>query len=285
MRGFRQAFKVTGRVAKKQSAFQEIEIVDTETLGRTLILDNTVQTSLRDEFLYHEMLVHPALTALNKPKRVLVIGGGDGGALRHVLMHPSVKRAVMVEIDGDVVDLCREHMPQISAGAFDDPRAELIIGDGAKFMAETDERFDAVIVDSTDPVGPAEILFATSFYENVSRVLTDRGIVATQSGSPFLMVDELKRAHTNMSAVFPVVRLYISPVFGYPGIVWCYLAGSRSTDLADVSRRKLAKHIDDVPTRMYTPDFHRGAFSVPPAIAGAVAGEKGSSFDLFNTVS
>ena len=158
--GYSQALRIDKILYEGRTSFQEVRLIENEHFGRVLLLDGVVQTTERDEFFYHEMMLHPALCALGNAQDVLIIGGGDGGCLREALKHPSVKRAVMVEIDGGVVELSKKYLPALSAGAFDDPRTELIIGDGAKYMAEAQpDQFDAIIVDSTDPFGPGEVLF------------------------------------------------------------------------------------------------------------------------------
>lgn len=266
LHGYQQGFRIEQEVAQAQSEFQSIAIVDTEFLGRMLVLEGTAQTTMVDEHIYHEMLVHPALASARKTDKslsVLIIGGGDGGALKTVLAHSAVKRAVQVEIDGLVVSICREHMPEISNGAYDNPRAELMIGDGAKFLAETEERFDAVLVDSTDPVGAAEVLFGEEFYRNVARVLQPGGVVVTQSGSPMLMGPELGRAYKRMRNIFPIVRPYLASIPSYPGVIWSFLAAAKKTDPMRVKRSKLRKRIAGIETKYYTPDIHKAAFALP----------------------
>ncbi|MCS7002157.1 MAG: polyamine aminopropyltransferase, partial [Dehalococcoidia bacterium] len=209
--GFVQGYRIVRELVADRSAFQSIRIVDTELLGVTLVLDNCLQTSVNDEFAYHEMLVHPALAACGRPpKRVLIIGGGDGGTLRRVLEHPSVRRAVMVEIDQKVVELSRRYLPSVSGSAFDDPRAELIIGDGIAYLRDTAEQFDAIIIDSTDPVGPAAALFETPFYRDVARALRPGGMMATQTGSPLVMGAEMGTTNRRLKSVFPIVRPYLA---------------------------------------------------------------------------
>jgi spermidine synthase len=224
--GFRHTFEGELLYAGR-SQFQKIDVFQHAQFGRVLTLDDTLQTTENDEFCYHEMLVHPALSSIERVERVLIIGGGDGGTLRHVLMHDPAE-AVMCEIDEDVVNVSLEYLPMISAGAFDDPRARLVIGDGAAFVAEHEGAFDAIIVDSTDPVGAAVVLFSTPFYESCRRALRPHGVFISQTGSPMYQGKELTVALTNMSEVFGPVETYCGFVPTYPGVLWSYTAAGRS---------------------------------------------------------
>ncbi|UPT76168.1 MAG: polyamine aminopropyltransferase [Elusimicrobiota bacterium] len=179
----RTSFRLKKRLFKGRSKFQTVEVVETAGHGRLLLIDGMTMVSERDEFVYHEMIAHPALFTHPRPRNVLVIGGGDGGTVREVLKHRSVKSCTLVEIDGLVVEASRKYIPQ-TAKALSDRRATVRIEDGVKFVAETKEKFDVVIVDSTEPFGPAKELFGPSFYRNVKRILTKDGIVVSQAGSP-----------------------------------------------------------------------------------------------------
>jgi spermidine synthase len=241
-----------------QSAFQRVEIIDTVPFGRALVLDDALQTTEADELLYHEPLVQIPLLAHPHPRRVLIVGGGDGGALRHALMHDTVERAVQVEIDRMVVDACLEWLPSLSGGAFDDPRAELVIGDGLAYLRDVSKPFDVILVDSTDPVGPAEGLISEEFYRLAAGALASDGIFAMQTGSPLLMRDELDAAAERMRHVFPIVKTYLGHVPSYPGVLWSWTAGSSKLD-PSVPRRTAPPGL-----RYYTPDVHRAAFALPP---------------------
>jgi spermidine synthase len=267
--GYAQGVRITGRVFETQTKFQHLEIVDTEYLGRVLILDGALQTSDRDEFMYHEMLVHPPLFTHQAPSRVLVVGGGDGGALRHVLQHTEVVEATQVEIDEGVVDACTTYMPNLSDGAFNNPRARLIIGDGVEYMRQNPGQFDVVIIDSTDPVGPAVELFEAPFYQNVARSLADDGLMVAQSSSPLYMREELQSQVQHMRRVFPIVRTYVGIVIGYPSALWSYTVGSKRYDPLAVDRDRIAARLAaaSIPTRYYSPDVHQGAFALPPFVA------------------
>jgi spermidine synthase len=178
--GFAQGVRVRNRLLQTTTQFQQLEIIETEAFGRALVLDRALQTSEGDEFMYHEMLVHVPLITHPAPRRVLIIGGGDGGTLRRVLEHRGTE-PTQVEIDGGVIDACKQYLPSVSAGALDDPRARVLVQDGIPFMRENAGTFDVVIVDSTDPIGPAVELFEAPFYQNVARSLADDGLMVAQS--------------------------------------------------------------------------------------------------------
>jgi spermidine synthase len=254
------------RLYSGRSEFQKIDVYEHEYFGRVLTLDDLVQTTQADEFCYHEMLVHPALCS-RQPERVLVIGGGDGGTLRHVLMHP-VTSAVMCEIDGEVVRISRELLPMLSGGAFDDPRTELVIGDGAGYVASHDGEFDAVVVDSTDPIGAATVLFSEEFYANCRRALKPDGVLVSQTGSPTYQGEEFRTALRNMRTAFPTVETYLGFVPTYPGVLWSFTSGTAGTPLSqtpvpDIDARLRAR---DVATRFYTADVHTSSFALPPFV-------------------
>jgi spermidine synthase len=269
--GWRQVAQVRETLYDGQSDFQHVQVLDTVPFGRMLVLDDATQTSVVDEYVYHEMLVHVPMMAHPDPKRVLVIGGGDGGALRRMLEHP-VSKATMVEIDGDVVRVSRDLLPSIAGDAFDDPRTDLIIGDGVAYLRDTTEKFDVICVDSTDPVGPAVELFGEAFYQDARRALSDDGIIVTQSGSPLVMLDELLAAVALMRRVFPVVRTYLTSIPLYPGVLWSYTAASVSRDPSVIDPAAVARRLraNGHPTGWYTPAIHQAAFALPNFLAAAL---------------
>lgn len=255
-------------VHTETSAFQKIDVYDHAYFGRILTLDDLVQTTERDEFCYHEMLVHPVLCSRDRVERVLVIGGGDGGTLRHVLMHGPTE-TVMCEIDEAVVRVSRDHLPSLSGDAFDDPRATLVVDDGSAFVEQHEDAFDAIVVDSTDPVGPAVVLFSTAFYEACRRALRPGGVIVSQTGSPFFQAAEFQRAVQNMSGVFDVVEPLVGFVPTYPGALWSYTTGTMgepvsATSAADVQTRLERRGIT---TRFYTPELHAASFALPAFVA------------------
>lgn len=269
--GFVHGVRVRQRILEAKTPFQDLEVIDTDPFGRALILDQALQTSEYDEFMYHEMMVHVPLMTHPNPQRVLIIGGGDGGTLRRVLQHP-VRQPVQVEIDQAVIQACKEHIPAISCGAFDDPRVRLVIGDGIEFLRQNNGEFDVVIVDSTDPIGPAVGLFEEPFYQDVARALAEDGLVAAQSTSPLFMANELRSQVLNLRRAFPIVRTYLGIVPGYPGGLWSYTIGSKRYDPLAVERATIAARLTHscIQARYYTPDVHHAAFALPPFVGDIV---------------
>jgi len=264
-RDYAQTFEVTRIQYHEETDLQDLVIFDTPSFGRVMALDGIIQVTTKDEFVYHEMMTHVPILAKGDVTDVLIIGGGDGGILREVLRHQTVRHATMVEIDRTVVDLCLEHLPEISAGAFDDPRAELIITDGVKYVAETDKRFDVVIVDSTDPVGPGEVLFTESFYADCHRVLKDGGVLVTQNGVPFFQGDEVTNTYRRMGKAFRDNGFYTAVVPTYIGGFMTLGWGSDDASLCDVPLDVLRQRFNAAgfKTRYYTPELHKAAFALP----------------------
>jgi spermidine synthase len=261
----------------EDSAFQRIEIYEHPTFGRTLVLDGAVQTSERDEFLYHEMLVHVPLLCHRSPSRVLVIGGGDGGTLRRVLEHPTVTDAVMVEIDPRVTELSREFLPSIGGDVWDDPRASVLFEDGNAYVHADGEPFDAIIVDSSDPVGPGVVLFETPFYVRCLERLNPGGVFVAQVGSPIYFQDEVRMAVRNARAAFADVRLYLGHVTTYPGVVWSFmLCGQRLTIDAEQAAAAAAER--KLSPRYWTSQIHEGAFAMPGIVLDALDGDGKNPF-------
>lgn len=255
---------------ENQTEHQHLIIFDNATFGRVMMLDGVVQLTTKDEFIYHEMMAHVPLFALGaeNAKRVLVIGGGDGGVMREVLKHKSVERLVLCEIDRTVVDLSKEHLPEISKGAFEDPRVDVVIADGVRFVAETNERFDAIIVDSTEPVGPAAVLFTRAFFEGCARCLTKPGILVTQNGLPFLHPDHLTGTMALFAEIFPDRATYLCDqptYFGGPfALAWAANDASlRVAPLDLIARRYEDSGLD---LSYYTPAVHKAAFALPAYI-------------------
>ncbi len=267
-----QRFRVVRELARVQSAFQDIMVFESETHGRVMLLDGVVQITERDEFVYQEMLTHVPLLAHGAAARVLIIGAGDGGVLRRVLQHRTVERAVMVEIDGEVIRLSKQHLPGIAGDAWNDPRAEVIVGDGIDYVRQAAPgSFDAVIVDSTDPIGVGEVLFTDEFYANSARLLSDRGLIVNQCGVPFMQADELHDTSLRRAKSFADVSAYVAAVPTYVGgfmtLGWAAKqAGLRGVAAEEIRRRAEAAGILGS-TRYWTPEIHVGAFNLPPYIA------------------
>jgi spermidine synthase len=263
--GVQQRYRVLTRLHQQTTPFQSLEVLDLEGPGRSLILAGTLQTSLNDEFTYHEPLVHIPLLAHPNPHRVLIIGGGDGGALRHVLLHPSVDRALEVEIDQTVVEASLRFLPEISDGAYSDPRAELKVLDGARFVAETTERFDVILVDSTDPVGPAAALIGDQFLHDARKALAPGGLMGMQSGGPIAQPREWLATVGAFKRTFSIVRSYASCVPIYPGVLWSWVIGSDEVDPLSIDEVTTNKRLDGLrgQLRIYNPAMHRAAFGLP----------------------
>jgi spermidine synthase len=269
--GFAQAYRVDEVLLDAQSPYQRVRVIRTPMFGRMLILDDAVQTSEADEFCYHEMLAHPALLTHPQPRRVLIIGGGDGGLLEEVLKHP-VERVVMVEIDRLVVDATLRHIPEIPGRAFEDPRTELRIEDGFAYVRECPERFDVALVDSTDPQGPSVPLFGEAFYGDLSRVLGEDGVLAVQSGSPLYQADLVSQVRRHLRAHFPVVRTVLTCVPSYPGVLWTFTLASKRADPLDLSPDAVDRRVAGMGLRYYTGLQHRAALNPPPFLRPVLEG-------------
>jgi spermidine synthase len=262
---FQQRLQVSRVLYQGASEFQEIMVFENPRFGRVLALDGVVQTTERDEFAYHEMMAHVPILAHGAARRVAIIGGGDGGTLEEVLKHAAVERAMMIEIDDRVVQVCRELLPDISAGAFDDPRAELIIGDGVRFMKETTETFDVIIVDSTDPMGPSLPLFGEAFYADCKARLSEAGIIVTQSGVTFMQEDEARHTYARMRALYADAALFLTqvPTYGAGFMTLGWGANSvepRRTPYPVLEQRFAAA---ELATRYYSPAVHQACFALP----------------------
>jgi spermidine synthase len=266
-----QRFLVRRELAHVQSAFQDILIFESDSHGRVMLLDGVVQITENDEFVYQEMITHVPLLAHGDASRVLIIGAGDGGVLKRVLQHRTVTRAVMVEIDGEVIRLAKQFLPSIGAAAWTDPRADVIVGDGIDYVQNAaDASFDVIIVDSTDPIGVGEVLFTDAFYANCARILSERGLIVNQCGVPFMQADELTETSRRRRQHFPVVGAYIAAVPTYVGgfMTLGFAAkapGLREVALAEIERRAEAAGITEA--RYWTPKMHRNCFDLPPYIA------------------
>jgi len=253
--------RVSKTLHYEKTPYQEIAVVDTVLFGRMLLLDNVIQTSVADEFVYHEMITHVGLNTLPNPRRVLIIGGGDGGSVREVLKHKTVEKVTLVEIDRGVVEAAKKYLPEISCG-LDDPRAEVIIDDGIKHVKENKNTYDMIVVDSTDPVGPAEGLFGASFYRDVHGALTETGLFVAQTESPFYNRSLISRIIGDIGSIFPMVRLFMANIPTYPGGLWTFTMGTKKHDPLQVD----TGGIPVMDTRYYSPEIHRACFILPPFV-------------------
>lgn len=249
-----------------RTAHQHLVIFRNATWGTVLMLDGVCQLTTSDEFVYHEMMAHVPLMALAKPKRVLVIGGGDGGVLREVLKHPSVAKATLCEIDRTVIDTALQFYPEIPGDVFDDPRAEVVIGDGMVYLDEARERFDCIIVDSSEPIGPSAVLHKPEFFAACRRALKDDGILVTQNGLPFLFPDHLAATTRAFAALFKRVAPYTCTqpcYFGGPFALNLATdaAGALALDARELAKRQKKRRIEGL--RYWTPAVHVAAFALP----------------------
>ena len=264
--GLKLSVQVESIVFATKTAYQELAIYDTKQLGRILTLDNVIQTTEKDEYIYHEMLVHVPLLAHPAPQRVLIVGGGDGGSLRETVKHAEVREAVLVDIDAGVVEASKKYLPQWNSG-FRDPRARVVIGDGLAFVREAESQFDVIIVDSTDPIGPGEALFTEDFYSSVKRALKPGGLLAAQTENPILMTSVVRDIYQKMSRVFPSVKAYTAPMPTYPGGWWSFMCASLGPDQAVPLRQP----DPGWGLRYYSPEIHARAFVLNPGLSRDLA--------------
>lgn len=264
--------KVTKTLFSGESEFQKLDIVETPEYGRMMLLDGLVMVTERDEFVYHDMIVHPALFTHPAPKKVLVIGGGDGGTIREIMKHPGVEQAVLCEIDGLVIDKSIEFLPSIACEIDGrNPRVKLHVDDGLAYIRAHRNEFDVIMVDSTDPVGPAVGLFEEDFYRLVFDALKSDGIMVAQSESPFYHGDIQKAMYANLRAVFPIVEMYQAFIPTYPSGFWSFAFASRQYHPVRDFNRERAKNRGFY-TRYYNEDLHLGAFMLPTFARENIAG-------------
>jgi len=263
--GWAQTFKMEQVLFEVRTEHQHLVIFRNAYWGTVMALDGIIQTTEKDEFIYHEMMTHVPLFAHGDAKKVLIIGGGDGGILREVVKHPEVEAVTQVEIDAQVIEMCKKYLPNHSAGAFDDPRATIIIDDGVNFVRSTDEQFDVIISDSTDPVGPGEVLFSSPFYEGVKRCLKPGGVFVAQNGVVFMQGDEVTTSAQRLRPLFEDVHFYHAAVPTYVGgsmtFAWATDNAQLRQQPVEVIRERFER--SGIQTRYYTPEVHVGSFALP----------------------
>lgn len=251
--------RITKILANHQTKYQHLLVAETDQYGRMMALDGAVQVTEKDEFTYHEMLSHVALSSHPDPQNVLIVGGGDGGTAREAAKQSAVKQIALVDIDQDVIDASREFFPSLSPG-LDDPKVKVMAMDAIEFIREKKSEFDVVLVDSTDPVDFAEGLFLEPFYRDVYNALKNEGMIVAQTESPFAEPAILHDAISEMKKVFPIVKVFWGAMPTYPTGMWTYAIGSKVHDPA-VIRREIPSG-----TRYYSRDIHSAAFALPPFI-------------------
>jgi len=254
----------SGRLAHAKSDFQDVEVIQTG-FGKTLRIDDYFMTSDKDEFFYHENMIHPAGISHAAPKRALVIGGGDGGAAEEYLKYPTMEEVVMAEIDEVVVDFCKEQLPDVHRGAFDDPRLKVLITDGKKYVEECQDQFDLMMLDLTDPFGPAEALYRVDFLKHCKRILGPDGVLSMHLGSPVTRPNVFHRVYSSLSSVFSIVRPYLVYVPLY-GAIWGMATASDKTDPLLLDPKSVEDRLKDRAIshlQYYNGDTHRGVFGLP----------------------
>jgi spermidine synthase len=260
-----QSFVIDEVLFESKTEHQHLVIFRNAQWGTVMALDGVIQTTEGDEFIYHEMLTHVPMFSHPKPNSVLIIGGGDGGILREVLKHASVETVTMVEIDAQVVEMCKTYLPNHSKGAFDDPRLNLVIADGVDFVNQTKQTFDVVISDSTDPVGPGEVLFTSRFYQGIASCLNPDGVFVAQNGVSFLQQDEVKNTALRLKPLFQQRGFYCAAVPTYVGGVMSFAWATQQQDLSQQALAQVVARYQTaaIKTRYYNPKLHQACFALP----------------------
>jgi len=257
--------RATKQIGEWQTRFQKMAIYDTPHYGKIFRLDGYNMTSEKEEFVYHENLIHPALTAHAAPKKVLIIGGGDGGSSEEALKHPSVEQVTMVEIDGDVIEVAKEHFRAVHNGVFDNPKLRVLVDDGMKFVRETQEKFDLIALDLNDPMGPAEALYSAEFFQQLRAALAVGGALTLHIGSPVARPERVAELAQRLNGVFRIVRPYTMYIPLY-GSLWAMAVCSDKLDpkaftADEIDRRIEARKLQEM--RYYNGETHEGVFALP----------------------
>jgi spermidine synthase len=270
--GYGQSFTVDKLLFEYKTDHQHLMIFENQQFGRVMVLDGVVQTTERDEFVYHEMLTHVPIIAHGNAKRVLIIGGGDGGIMREVCRHKSVEHVTQVEIDQSVIDMAKQYLPAHSDGAYDDPRANIVIGDGFDFVQDCQETFDVIISDSTDPMGPGEVLFTKDFYAGCQRCLNPGGVLVTQNGVAFMQTDEVSNTAKRLTPLFKDWHFYSAAVPTYVGGIMAFAWASDNAELRQQPLDVIRQRWQDsgINSRFYTPELHCAAFALPRYLLDAI---------------
>ncbi|MCF5710136.1 polyamine aminopropyltransferase [Pseudomonas syringae] len=270
--GYGQRFRIEKMLHEVRTDHQHLVIFQNPRMGRVMALDGVIQTTEADEFIYHEMLTHVPILAHGAARRVLIIGGGDGGMLREVAKHTTVEHITMVEIDSQVVEMCKEFLPTHSNGAFEDSRLNLVIDDGMRFVATTQEKFDVIISDSTDPIGPGEVLFSENFYQACHRCLNEGGILVTQNGTPFMQLNGVQTTAGRMNGLFADWHFYQAAIPTYIGGAMTFAWGATDKAYRKLPLETLRQRFagSGIVTRYYNPEVHIGAFALPQYVLSAI---------------
>ena len=265
-----QSFTVKKEIAREMTEHQDLAIFENETFGTVLALDGVIQLTEADEAIYHEMVAHVPILEHGSVSSVLIVGGGDGGLLREVVKHAGIQRIVVAEIDPEVIAMSKQYLPKLSNGAFSDPRVQIVIQDACQYVKDCQEQFDLIISDSTDPFGPASVLFTKEFYADCKALLKKGGIFVNQSGVPFMQQDELKITVKNLFPNYKYATFYIAPipsyVGGYMAFGWASDKKHRSSEATLTARAQEIK----TPFYYYTPAVHKAAFALPAYVLHAI---------------
>ncbi len=254
--------KINRTLHTEQTDFQKLDIVETEEWGKMLLLDDMVMTSVKDEFVYHEMVTHIPLHTHICPEHVLVVGGGDGGVIREVLKHEHVKKATLVEIDGRVIEYSKQYLTEI-AGKLTDQRVEVLVDDGFMHIAKSENKYDVIIVDSTEPVGPAISLFTKGFYAGIYQALKEDGIFVAQTDNPWFKADLIQSVFKDVKEIFPITGLYTANIPTYPSGLWTFTIGSKKYHPLEIPDDRFT----EMETKYYTKELHKAAFVLPKFVA------------------
>ena len=270
--GYGQSFEVDEVLFEINTDHQHLVIFNNSQFGRIMALDGVIQTTERDEFVYHEMMAHVPMFAHGNAKRVLIIGGGDGGMLREVLRHPGVEQVTQVEIDQAVVDMCTQYLPNHSAGAYEHEKTKVVIADGVNYVNETNEKYDVIISDCTDPIGPGEVLFSSRFYEGCKRCLTPGGVFVAQNGVSFMQIEEVTTTAQRLKPYFTDQSFYSAAVPTYVGGIMTFAWATDNESLRTQDTKVIRTRFEAAgfKTRFYTPELHQASFALPQYVIDAI---------------
>jgi len=259
------------QIYRKKTKYQDCRIYKTPRFGQMLVLDGVIQTTEKDEFIYHEMLTHPLLLMHPNPKKILIIGAGDGGVLREVLKH-KVKEVTLVEIDKEIIAFSEKYLPFLNNGAFADKRTRVIIEDGANFAQNTKEKFDIVIVDSSDPIGPAKVLFSKTFYKNIFSILKEKGLMIRQTGAVALQENILKENYKILKKIFPYIAPQLAAVPTYVGGFFSFIIAAKGINFQNIPYAVILKKYSKLKlkTKYYNPQIHFASTKLPNNLKEAV---------------
>jgi len=271
--GIGNGLRIDNLLYAEASDVQDLIVFENDENGRVLAIDGLVQVSMADEFIYHEMVSHVPLLAHGAVKRVLIVGGGDGGAMREMLKHKGVESITLVEIDPDVIEFSKKWFPDVSQGSFDDPRVNVVIADGSKYVEETEDRFDLILIDSSDPVGPSAVLFTREFYTACSKLLNEGGVIVTQSGLAAIHPEPVKSTSDSFKSLFAHSGFYLICVPAFSGgfMALGFATNDGETFNRDLDTLKARFKALNIETKYYSPELHKGAFALPPYIAAKIA--------------